>query len=421
MDYNGFCNSEHESNYIVPVLASVLNQLIARNDKMPKNPEAMTRFHALKPPSITVQNYLNRVVKYVACSTECFIMALIYIDRIIQRNTYFIITSLNVHRLLITSVMLAMKFFEDSYYTNAYYAKVGGVTCPEMNALELDFLFLVDFSLNVSPDLFNRYHAELVKHALNYCGCTCGADPVSMSMPRSNSGTPDWNNITHYSHPYGTTPMPKVQFVSPPVNQFDQLQQQQRLTIMASQNHGHSQNKNKNNSTGYYSLAQMQTQQAIQRQQQYYNHHYQQLSSLSTTPISVPQFQPKMSQQLHENYNSIDTNNSLTNITNIMPTNTNTTHNNNSHGNNSNVGEYSPYAVLSACEALVEDEVKRMRLSHDIIPRASQLFFKEVMKYNSFSPYIMCNIMQRVCESLEKENMYLPRDNLVARAWHAVS
>jgi hypothetical protein len=429
MDYYGFCNSEHESNYIVPVLASVLNQLIARNDKMPINPEGMTRFHAFKPPSITVQNYLNRVVKYVACSTECFIMALIYIDRIIQRNTYFIITSLNVHRLLITSVMLAMKFFEDSYYTNAYYAKVGGVSCSEMNALELDFLFLIDFSLNVSPDLFNRYRTELIKHAFNYCSCPCGADPVSMSIPRVNNGTPDWNNITHYAQQYGSGGIPKVQFVPPPsTNQFDHLQQQ-RLTIMASQ----TKNQNKNNSTTYYPPVQQSVQhhhqQQTVQQQQHYPHHYPQCQT-QQAPIAGPQFQikmpiqngqapmappPKMGSLLHENYNSIEMNHNLANITNIIPT---TTIPNNSN-NNPNSGQYSPYAVLRSCEAMVEDEVKRMRLSPDIIPRASQLFLKEVMKYRSFSPYIMCNIMQRVCESLEKENMYLPRANLVARAWHA--
>jgi len=171
--------------------------------------------------------------------------------------------------------------------------------------------------------------------------------------------------------------------------------------------------------------------------QQHYTHHYHQHQSQSA-PISAPQFQikvptiqthvvpqPKVAQQLHENYNSMEMNNNLANITNIMPTNTNPNTNTNintntnTNNNNSNGGEYSPYAVLSACEALVEDEVKRMRLSPEIIPRASQLFFKEVMKYRSFSPYIMRNIMQCVCESLEKENMYLPRANLVARAWHA--
>jgi len=451
MDYYGFCNSEHESNYIVPVLASVLNQLIARNDKMPINPEGMTRFHAFKPPSITVQNYLNRVVKYVACSTECFIMALIYIDRIIQRNTYFIITSLNVHRLLITSVMLAMKFFEDSYYTNAYYAKVGGVSCSEMNLLELDFLFLIDFSLNVSPELFNRYRAELVKHAFNYCACPCGVDPVTMSLPLQNTnGMPDWNNnITHYPQ-YASTGMAKAQFVpSPPINQFDQ--HQQRLTVMASQNHSHPQNKyqnkNKNNSTtpataAYYQPLQIPVQQQQQQQQQvlsqqvvqqHYPSHYPS-SQPQSAPIANPQFQiklpmqtgkqvhgqqvqmtpqSKMPQQLHDNYNSIEVNHNLANITNIMATP------NNNQNSSNNQNEYSQFDVINACEAIVKDEVTRMRLPHDIIPRASQLFFKEVMKYRSFSPYIMCNIMQRVCESLEKENILLPRANLVARAWYA--
>ena len=61
--------------------------------------------------------------------------------------------------------MLATKYFDDCYYNNAYYAKVGGVSSLEMNALELDFLFLINFSLSVSSDLFERYQAELNKHS----------------------------------------------------------------------------------------------------------------------------------------------------------------------------------------------------------------------------------------------------------------
>lgn len=50
-------------------------------------------------------------------------LGLIYMDRFIQRND-FALTSLNVHRVAITSVMVAAKFFDDQYYNNAYYAKV---------------------------------------------------------------------------------------------------------------------------------------------------------------------------------------------------------------------------------------------------------------------------------------------------------
>lgn len=66
---------------------------------------------------------------------------------------------------MITSVLLAAKFFDDAYYNNAYYAKVGGVLVEEMNNLETQFLFKIDFSLRVQPEVFEKYEAELVSHA----------------------------------------------------------------------------------------------------------------------------------------------------------------------------------------------------------------------------------------------------------------
>ena len=46
--------------------------------------------------------------------------------------------------------MLAAKFFDDQYFNNAYYGKVGGVTCKEVNSLEIEFLFMINFNLFVS-------------------------------------------------------------------------------------------------------------------------------------------------------------------------------------------------------------------------------------------------------------------------------
>lgn len=74
---------------------------------------------------------------------------------------------MNVHRVIITSILLAAKFFDDAYYNNAYYAKVGGVLVNELNGLEVDFLFRINFSLHVPPDTFEKYKAELVAHSIN--------------------------------------------------------------------------------------------------------------------------------------------------------------------------------------------------------------------------------------------------------------
>jgi len=123
--------------------------------------------HHVTPSLVICPHVLlfTRIHKYASCSTECFILALVYIDRLIQRNN-FLLTHLNVHRVVITSILLAAKFFDDAYYNNAYYAKVGGVLVSEMNSLEVEFLFRVNFELHVSPEVYNKYHAELVSHAL---------------------------------------------------------------------------------------------------------------------------------------------------------------------------------------------------------------------------------------------------------------
>lgn len=68
--------------------------------------------------------------------------------------------------------MLAVKFFEDIFYDNAYYARVGGIPALEMNALELEFLFLINFSLHVQPAEFETYYSDLVReyHAISSPG-----------------------------------------------------------------------------------------------------------------------------------------------------------------------------------------------------------------------------------------------------------
>ena len=107
----------------------------------------------------------HSIYKYASCSNECFVLALIYIDRLIQRNN-FLLTELNVHRVVLVAILLAAKFFDDAYYNNSYYAKVGGVhTTAELNGLEVDFLFRIHFSLRVTPELFRTYQQELM-------GCT---------------------------------------------------------------------------------------------------------------------------------------------------------------------------------------------------------------------------------------------------------
>merc|ERR1712188_299798 len=75
----------------VPALASVLTQL-ANN---PTNVQVRhTSFHSVRAPPLTVRDYLSRIARYFQCSFECFVLALVYIDRIVKQHPEFTICTL---------------------------------------------------------------------------------------------------------------------------------------------------------------------------------------------------------------------------------------------------------------------------------------------------------------------------------------
>ena len=104
----------------IDVIAAIVEDVVRCNDEkygcssdeLP--PHAMTVFHGLRAPPISVKSYLERIHKYANCSPACFILAFIYLERFAQSQTDIVMSSLNVHRLLITSFMLAVKFLDDT-------------------------------------------------------------------------------------------------------------------------------------------------------------------------------------------------------------------------------------------------------------------------------------------------------------------
>ncbi|GAB4829601.1 hypothetical protein Ancab_019269 [Ancistrocladus abbreviatus] len=145
------------------LLSSLLERSVQKNE-MSQIKDVLTVFHGARAPSISIQQYIDRIYKYAGCSPSCFIVAYIYVDRYLERADAHL-TSFNVHRLLITCITVAAKFIDDAFFNNAYYAKVGGVSTLEMNKLEMKFLFSIDFRLRVSVKTFQRYCSELEKEA----------------------------------------------------------------------------------------------------------------------------------------------------------------------------------------------------------------------------------------------------------------
>lgn len=100
---------------VLSPLSSLLERSVQSNEMHMEATEIkeVTIFHGLRAPPLSIRQYIDRVFKYSGCSPSCFVVAKIYVDRYLQ-STQVHLTSFNVHRLLITSVMLAAKFIDDA-------------------------------------------------------------------------------------------------------------------------------------------------------------------------------------------------------------------------------------------------------------------------------------------------------------------
>jgi hypothetical protein len=115
-------------------------------------------FHSLKPPSISIKRFLQRIHHFFVCSDECYVLALVYIARAAEADSSMAVSARSVHRLLFVATMVAAKCHDDSHYRNSYYAKVGGLPIEEVNDLEISFLKILDWRLTVEPEEYQLYY-----------------------------------------------------------------------------------------------------------------------------------------------------------------------------------------------------------------------------------------------------------------------
>ncbi|KAF9964969.1 hypothetical protein BGZ70_005653 [Mortierella alpina] len=192
--------SVHPVTSTLKMLASLLERITTANDKIkqalpePESPLVMTpaqhqihtsftRFHARSIPSISINAYLTRILKYCPCANECFLSLLVYFDRMARNveeitggeGRQFSIDSYNIHRLIIAGIMVSAKYFSDVFFTNSRYAKVGGLPVSELNQLEVEFLTLNNFALAISIEELQTYGDQLMKHWM--CEEVANRDP----------------------------------------------------------------------------------------------------------------------------------------------------------------------------------------------------------------------------------------------------
>jgi len=142
-------------------ISTILTEISGQNSNIAYNPD--DPFSTKSPSNVTLQYFFGRIKKYTKIEQSTLISILIYADRMCTTSG-IILNPHNIHRIILGCLLLAIKYNEDLYFANEYYAKVGGVSLEEINHLEYFSFLLLDFNLFISDDLYQKY----LKYITNY-------------------------------------------------------------------------------------------------------------------------------------------------------------------------------------------------------------------------------------------------------------
>ena len=153
-------SNEHIISYISNEIVIILienkekskTQIINENDPLYSN----------KIPKIKIEDYITRFFTYSKIEISTLILGYIYIKRFINKENY-IISFRNIFRLIMSCIILAIKFNENKVYKNTFYAKVGGFDVDDLNNLEYNVFSRLDFNLRVLDEEFYEIILNIYK------------------------------------------------------------------------------------------------------------------------------------------------------------------------------------------------------------------------------------------------------------------
>ena len=146
---------------LINAISETLNLILEQNKSLEDYKEIIKQqskmaFSANSIPEISIKDYLIRIQTYSNIEKSTLIISLIYIDRICE-NSNLNLTYFNIHRILFTAVLMSIKYNEDNFYDNKFYAEIAGVKLKELNMIENNFTDMIDFKYYVDDETYEKY------------------------------------------------------------------------------------------------------------------------------------------------------------------------------------------------------------------------------------------------------------------------
>jgi hypothetical protein len=161
--------TKKDKNYkkIIIILSKIIGTVIEKSVKyheVNKTKEKKdSNFCSKEIPNISITNYILRLTKKINIEPSTLILGIIYFDKICNKGN-IILSFLNVYRLILISLVLAIKFNEEYFETNEFYSKIGGLSNKSFNKLEIAVLKILNYKLYIKKDIYDNY----INHISNF-------------------------------------------------------------------------------------------------------------------------------------------------------------------------------------------------------------------------------------------------------------
>ena len=151
---------------IIKAIVSNLNDIIEENRKR-INMKYISKdniFYLEQLPNIPFGDYILHLMKYTHINISTLVLAVIYIDKFCEKFKY-VLTLHNIHRIILISIFISMKYNEDCFVNANIYAQIAGVCTEDLLNLELNMCVALEFGFYVKEELYQQYFVYFSKYS----------------------------------------------------------------------------------------------------------------------------------------------------------------------------------------------------------------------------------------------------------------